>query len=232
MEMQRAIKQDLLIPSRRLIAPQRRRLYRSALPGLAPVAFKGREVIIPGSVGYGAGTYNFFIPNCNTLVIDLYAPGGGGGGAGGYQGQPLPGTPGGAGGYVRVYYYGSGIAFDLVAYGGGGGPATNYDNYGGPLSGEHGTAVGGDINTTAGGSAGGVYGLVSSFAGFVIYGSYGGYGARCAKTITGLGGYQGAAVTVIVGSPGPAGANNVDGFSTNAQNPSAGNGGAAYISWS
>lgn len=227
--------QRLIVPSRCLVTPRRRQLYRSALPGLAPMPFKARAPIVPGTSSYGTGTYTFFIPNCNNLTIDLYAPGGGGGGSGStYNGVPQNASPGSAGGYVRVYYYGTNISFDLIAYGGNGGPATIAN--GSPLSGTHGVASGGNIaNTQGGGSAGGVYGVIgSSFGGGNAYGSYGGYGARCASTISGLGAYQGAAVTVIVGGPGAAGANNIgpSGLLINIQNPSGGNGGAAYLSWS
>lgn len=225
-----ALKKQLIVPSRRLITPRRRKLYRSALPGLAPLPLRARLPIVPGSTSYGPGTYSFILPNCNNLTIDLYAPGGGGGGVGGYYNEPLQATPGSSGGYVRVYYYGN-IAFDLIAYGGNGGPAT-YANFGGPLSGSHGTATGGNlINANGGGSAGGVYGQLGDRVNH-SYGSYGGYGARCAGTITGLGAYQGAAITVIVGAPGAAGANNPGPFAIVEQNPTGGNGGAAYLSWS
>jgi hypothetical protein len=229
-----ALKKQLLVPSRQLITPQRRKLYRGALPGLAPLPLRVRLPVVPGSTSYGPGTYTFFLPNCDNLSIDLYAPGGGGGGSGStFNGVPQNATPGSAGGYVRAYYYGN-FSFDLIAYGGNGGPATIGQPS--PLSGSHGTATGGNIaNTTGGGAAGGIYGIItSSFGTGSAYGSYGGYGARCASNFSGLALYQGIPITVIVGSPGAAGANNTGGspYLVNTQNPSGGNGGAAYISWS
>ncbi|WP_141688502.1 hypothetical protein [Bradyrhizobium paxllaeri] len=222
---------SLLVPTRRVLIPQRRVLRpRLAIPGIAPLPVGARKPV-PGSTNYGsAGSYTFVFPYCDTFSIDMYAPGGGGGGAVAYWNGVVPGSPGGAGGYMQ--FYRDGIC-NLVAYGGNGGPAGAFDaaSQSPGRQTAHGTASGGQGNVTGGGRAGGVEGRTWQGS-TTFYGWIGGNGARVYSTFTNCRTWEGWTFSLTVGSPGSAGANGTSTGYTTTQYPATGGSGTAYVSWS
>ncbi len=180
--------------------------------------FYGAIKIVPGSVAYTSpGTYTFIVPPYTSLTADVRGAGGGGAGNR-YTGY-------------WIYYGGNGSASSfggsVVGNGGSGGSGSNWSPPVGGVQGAHGTAGGGDSNTTGGGSPGG-QGSIITLAGS-LYGGPGGYGGRAVRTWA-LGQLTpGTAITVVVGTGGAASECEPVGI---VQYPTAGANGAVYVSWS
>ncbi len=142
--------------------------------------------VVPGSQSFTTpGTYTFTVPAYNTLTVDVRGGGGGSGGMNHYGWTPGAGSPGG-----QSSFRGAIIA-------NGGGPGSTDASYGYP--GAHGTATGGDTNTTGGGAAGGPTG------GGIMQGSYnGGNGGRAIKSYAAEALLYLSTITVVVGAGGAA----------------------------
>lgn len=210
-------KQQQHVPQPRVIA--RPHLW---IPGIAPFPKALRPLVIPGSQTFATvGSFNFTVPNHNSLTADARGAGGGGGGVEVHAGSA---TPGGAGGYS----YFNAPTGNVVGYGGSGGP----NGYNGAV-GASGTGLNGDGNITGGGAAGGVGGYAPGFgggpAGGSAQGGSGGPGGRAYKTwIEG----QLVPLSVITIVVGPGGSPGVSEQISGASGPAYGAAGAVYVSWS
>jgi hypothetical protein len=175
--------------------------------------FYGTQKSVAGSWNRTApGTYTLVIPVFSTFVIDTRGAGGGGGGST-YDAGAAGAT--GAAGTDSVVK----DAANIIYGNGGGGGVGSYYNV--AANGANGTGVGGDTNTTGGGSAGGTGGSYGA-----TKGGNGGAGGRAVRTFS-VGELAaivaGNTITIVVGTGGNGGAGQVAGAK--------GTNGAVYISW-
>lgn len=184
------------------------------LPFLGRVGYV--RVVVPGSQDFTIpGTFQFIVPEYDTLTVDVRGAGGGG------SNNAPTGHMGTAGGDSSI------AELSLYAYGGARGPGGNGDPQQSPLpAGASGGASGGDINTVGGGAAGGRGGYYSQYS--LWLGGPGGYGGRAQKTIhfDGFGAPPpGTVLTVVIGAGGSA-APNTSGYVA-----LPGGNGSSSISW-
>lgn len=153
------------------------------LPFLMPRLSFSRPPVTPGSQDRGPGTYSVLIPNYDTMVVELWGPGGGGGGSTTASTAPANTYQGGSPSYC---YFGA-PSGTIYAFGGTGGwnCAINDDRAHATQSGSagaHGSGSGGDVNTLAGGAAGGPGVGDADASGVPCVSGAGGYGGYVRKT--------------------------------------------------
>lgn len=166
------------------------------IPVFHRIMGSGKLPVIAGSQDYGPGTHSPVIPSYDTLVVEIWGAGAGGGGVASsgpntYQG----GSPGAS------YFQAPSVTL-LANSGSGGWNGQWYKDGIGPApptvangsAGSHGSASGGDVNTTAGGRSGGA-GTSYTASSATARGGDGGYGGYVRKTWT-----YGQAGAPVVGS--------------------------------
>lgn len=135
----------------------------------------GKSRVTAGSQAfYSSGS--FLVPAFNTLTVTVYGAGGGGSTGKSYLYDPLSDLCNATGG-GQAGWSGGASSFNGNVIGNGGGGANFYG------AGAHGTASGGDTNTTGGGAAGGpgIDGTSNCWES-PGFGRAGGYGGRAIKT--------------------------------------------------
>lgn len=158
------------------------------------------------------GTYTFTVPAYHTLSVVVKGAGGGGGGRS--NGPYTPGSSGGAGAVTS-------FNANLIANAGGGGAGGAWLGRCG-YTGAAGTASGGAIQVTGGGSAGGAPGAY----GIGDCGGYGGAGGRVEASYIKGDFAIGTTITVVIGAGGASG---YDGGGSHSA--AVGTAGAVILNW-